>query len=473
MVLSHSDGPSTAQRNSPARYRRHHQWCHSPGTTGKALNVRSNTVRLIRANLSLINSRFRSDPVVKSLFLRIFCMDSKLTRTVRLMNRYGVLAAYIPAFDQIVGRMQYDLFHIYTVDEHTMGVIRNCRRLMVPKFADELPHGSEVASGIKRPHVLSLTALFHDIAKGRGGDHSELGAEDAREFAQQHGMNPHDSELMEWTVRNHLIMSITAQRKDIDDPKEQLEFARKVGTIERLDHLYVLTISDIRATNPQLWNSFKQSLLQSLYRHTLLILQRGLDNPMQEEDVIARRQARTLNLIDDALKHDDEALFALIARVLERLQLSVFSATINTTVAGYALDTFNVLDTTQLPIEDPDRIDEIRYTLTYELGVPRDIPALGSQPTARRLRYFSTPTTVDYTEHESGLSEVRITACDRPGILSSIARVFLNAKINVHAARISTLGERIDDVFLISNEKEQPLNDAEQQTIRAILDEQL
>ena len=503
------------------------------GTTGKALNVRSNTVRLIRANLSLINSRFRSDPVVKSLFLRIFCMDSKLTRTVRLMNRYGVLAAYIPAFDQIVGRMQYDLFHIYTVDEHTMGVIRNCRRLMVPKFADELPHGSEVASGIKRPHVLSLTALFHDIAKGRGGDHSELGAEDAREFAQQHGMNPHDSELMEWTVRNHLIMSITAQRKDIDDPKEQLEFARKVGTIERLDHLYVLTISDIRATNPQLWNSFKQSLLQSLYRHTLLILQRGLDNPMQEEDVIARRQARTLNLIDDALKHDErvaklwetlgddyfrqyqaieiarhteillanenisgplvslrysasrgsteiliytpdnEALFALIARVLERLQLSVFSATINTTVAGYALDTFNVLDTTQLPIEDPDRIDEIRYTLTYELGVPRDIPALGSQPTARRLRYFSTPTTVDYTEHESGLSEVRITACDRPGILSSIARVFLNAKINVHAARISTLGERIDDVFLISNEKEQPLNDAEQQTIRAILDEQL
>ena len=503
------------------------------GTTGKAQKVRSNTVRLIRANLPLINSRFRSDPVVKSLFLRIFCMEDKVTRTVRLMNRYGVLAAYIPAFDQIVGRMQYDLFHIYTVDEHTMGVIRNCRRLMVPRFSDELPHGSEVAQAIERPYVLCLTALFHDIAKGRGGDHSELGADDAREFAQQHGMNLHDSELMEWTVRNHLMMSITAQRKDIDDPKEQLEFARKVGSIERLNHLYVLTISDIRATNPELWNSFKQSLLQSLYRHAFLILKRGLDNPMQEEDVIARRQAHTMTLMDDALVNDprvetlwqtlgddyfrqyqaieiarhteillanengsgplvslrysasrgsteiliytpdNEALFALIAAVLERLQLSVFSATINTTVSGYALDTFHVLDNTKLPIEDPDRIDEIRYTLTHELGVPRDIPALGTQPTARRLRYFTLPTTVDFTPHESGLSEVRITASDRPGILSAIARVFLNACICVHSARIATLGERIDDVFLIANSCEQALTETEQHSLRAILQDQL
>lgn len=503
------------------------------GTNEKANNVRSNTVRLIRANLSLIDNRFRNDPIVKNLFLKIFSMPDKLTRTVRLMNRYGVLAAYLPAFDKIVGRMQYDLFHIYTVDEHTIGVIRNCRRLMIPRFADELPHGSEVAASITRPHILTLTALFHDIAKGRSGDHSELGAEDARVFAQQHGLSVHDTELMEWTVRHHLMMSITAQRKDIDDPKEQLEFARKVGSIEHLNHLYLLTISDIRATNPELWNSFKQSLLQSLYRHTFLILARGLDNPMGEEDVIARRQAHTMTLMDDALVNDprvdklwetlgddyfrqyqaieiarhteillanenssgplvslrysasrgstelliytpdNEALFALIAAVLERLQLSVFSATINTTNAGYALDTFHVLDTTQMPIEDPDRIDEIRYTLTYELGVPRDIPALGAQPAARRLRYFDISTQVDFAEHESGFSEVRITAADRPGILSAIARVFLGAKFDVHAARISTLGERIDDVFLVSDDQKQPLNPEQQAHIRSLLVDQL
>lgn len=386
---------------------------------------------------------------------------------------------------------------------------------------------------IKRPHILILTALFHDIAKGRGGDHSELGAEDAIEFARTHGLSDHDSELMQWTVRHHLIMSITAQRKDIDDPKEQLDFARRVGTIEKLNHLYLLTISDIRATNPELWNSFKQSLLQSLYRHTLLILKRGLDNPMEEEDVIARRQAHTLTLMEDDLAEDprlialwrtlgddyfrqyqaieiarhseillanedatgplvslrysasrgstelliytpdNEALFALIATVLERLQLSVLSATINTTDADYALDTFCVLDKSNQPIEDSAQIDEIRYTLTHELGVPRDIPSLGAQPTARRLRYFTISTKVDFTHHESGLSEVRITAADRPGILSSIARAFLRSHINVHAARITTLGERIDDVFLISNSKQQPLNAQQQADIRTMLTDRL
>lgn len=503
------------------------------GKHEKVLNVRSHTVRLIRANLPLINSRFRSDPAVRNLFIRIFRIPTKLTRTVRLMNRYGVLAAYIPAFDQIVGRMQYDLFHIYTVDEHTIGVIRNCRRLAEPRFKDELPHGSEVALSLERPHILYLTALFHDIAKGRGGDHSELGAEDALQFAIEHGLSKHDTELMAWTVRHHLMMSITAQRKDIDDPKEQLDFARKVGSIERLNHLYLLTVSDIRATNPELWNSFKQQLLQSLYHHTFLILKRGLSNPMEEDAVIARRQAHTLSLLDETLENDkrvpklwkslgdeyfrqyqaeeiarhteilianesssgplvslrysvsrgsteiliytpdDEALFALIATVLERLQLSVFSATINTTKAGYALDTFHVLDSNHSPIEDPNQIDDIRYTLTHELGVPRDIPSLGAQPTSRRLRYFSIPTAVDFSEHESGLSEIRITAADQPGVLSSIARVFLNACVNVHAARISTLGERIDDVFLISDSQQEPLNNDEQDMISSLLKEQL
>ncbi len=503
------------------------------GNTDAAVNVRSNTVRQIRANLPLINERFRSDPTVRQLFVQIFSIPDKLTRTVRLMNRYGVMAAYLPAFDKIVGRMQYDLFHIYTVDEHTIGVIRNLRRMSLPRFADELPHGSLVSSEIEKPAILYLTALFHDIAKGRGGDHSELGAEDAREFAQSHCLSAADSELMEWTVRHHLLMSITAQRKDIDDPNEQLEFARKVGNVERLNHLYLLTISDIRATNPELWNSFKQSLLQSLYRHTLLILQRGLDNPLDADDVIKRRQGHTRTLLDESLENDtrvdalwrslgdeyfkqyqaveiarhteillaneetpgplvslrfsasrgsteiliytpdDEALFALLTAVLERLHLSVLSATINTTAAGFALDTFHVLDANNLPIEEPSRIDEIRQTLTHELGVPKNIPALSAQRPPRRLRYFSISTQVEFADDESGFTEVRITAADRPGILSGIGRVLMEANFNVHAARISTLGERIDDIFLLSNSSGTLLTEQEQDTVSHLLKNEL
>lgn len=503
------------------------------GNTPTALNVRSSTVRLIRANLPLINTRFRSDPVARNLFVKIFSNPNKLTRTVRLMNRYGIMAAYLPAFDKIVGRMQYDLFHLYTVDEHTFLVIRNLRRLTLPQFADELPHGSNVAAQIKRPHVLYLTALFHDIAKGRGGDHSILGAQDAREFAQAHNLPKADAELMEWTVRHHLLMSITAQRKDIDDPSEQLEFARQVGSISKLNHLYLLTISDIRATNPELWNSFKQSLLQSLYRHALLILQRGLDNPLDAEDVIARRQAHTRTLLDDSLdddpridalwqtlgddyfrqyqaieiaRHteillanedapwplvslrystsrgsteiliytpDDKSLFALITAVMERLQLNILSATINTTAAGFALDSFHVLDANNQPIEELYRIDEIRLSLTQELGVPRDIPTVASQRPARQLRYFSISTQVDFSEDESGFTEVRITAADRPGILSTIGEVLMSAGFNVHAARISTLGERIDDVFLLSNENGLPLTNAEQLTVTELFQSDL
>lgn len=503
------------------------------GNTPEAMNVRSNTVRLVRAHLPLINDRFRSDPVVRNLFVQIFSNPNKLTRTVRLMNRYGVMAAYLPAFDQIVGRMQYDLFHIYTVDEHTLGVIRNLRRMTLPEFAHELPHGSSVAAQIKRPYVLYLTALFHDIAKGRGGDHSELGAEDARVFALSHGLPGSDATLMEWTVRHHLLMSITAQRKDIDDPREQLEFARQVGDVERLNHLYLLTISDIRATNPELWNSFKQSLLQSLYRHALLILQRGLDNALDTADVIKRRQAHTRTLLADSLddnpeveklwdtlgddyfrqyqaveiaRHteillanqntpgplvslrysasrgsteiliytpDDNALFTLITVVMDRLQLNILSATITTTVAGFALDTFHVLENDNTPIEDTARINEIRQTLTHELGVPKDLPALSAQRPARRLRYFSVSTQIEFADDDSGYTEMRITAADRPGILSDIGRVLMNAGVGVQAARISTLGERIDDVFLLSNNNGQPLTPAEQISVSELLKQEL
>jgi len=499
--------------------------------TDEAITLRSHTVRLIRKHLNLINDRFRSDPVTRSLFLAIFRNTRKLVRTVRMMNRDGVLAAYLPAFDAIVGRMQYDLFHIYTVDEHTILVIRNLRRFSLERHAGELPHCHLVMKELARPSTLLLSGLFHDIAKGRGGDHSELGAVDAAEFAQDHGLDAHEARLLEWTVRHHLLMSMTAQTKDIDDPAVQLEFSRKVGTLERLDHLYLLSVADIRATNPELWNSFKQSLLQSLHRHARLILERGLDDPLGEETVIARRQARTVALmnapyVDDprrellwsslgdayfrqyqaneiarhteillaaydspeplvSLRHstsrgsteiliyttDDVALFALIATMMEALTLDVLSATINTTAAGFALDTFHVLEADNSLIDDPVRIEEIRSSLLQALCAPRDIPSLATRRPSRRLRHFEISTQVTFDDAEElSLTALRIKASDRPGILSSIGRLLLDAGVTVHAARIATLGERIDDVFYIGMPGGGPVVDPE---VRKHLSEKL
>ena len=488
--------------------------------TPEAIRLRSHTVRLVRKHLSLINDRFRSDPLTRALFVSIFRTPTKLTRTVRLMNGYGVLAAYLPAFDAIVGRMQYDLFHIYTVDEHTINVIRNLRRFTVAAHADEFPHCSAVAGRLERMYALYLTALFHDIAKGREGDHSVLGAEDAAAFARGHGLDKRDSDLMVWCVRHHLTMSMTAQGKDIDDPGVQLDFARTVGNLERLDHLYLLTVADIRATNPELWNSFKQSLLQSLYRHARLILERGLDNALGEETVIAQRQANTLPLLDTpfaddprrgplweslgesyfrqyqaaeiarhteillagadatgplvSLRHspsrgsteilvytlDDEALFALITAVLDTLGIDVLSATINTTAAGYALDTFHVLESDGTLIDEPERIEQIRLALTHALCAPRDIPALASRRASRRLRHFDVTTTVSFDDGaDADLTALRIEASDRPGILACIGRVLLGEGVAVRAARIATLGERIDDVFFIGLPDGGPVTD--------------
>ncbi len=284
------------------------------GRTPEALGIRSSTVRLIRRHLKLVNDRFRSDPKVRASFIELFRLEDRLVRTLRLMYRHGVLAAYLPAFDAIVGRMQYDLFHQYTVDEHTMLVVRNLRRFFVPRFDDEYPQCSEIARTIERPYTLYLTALFHDIAKGRGGDHSELGALDMHDFATAHALPAHDVELCTWLVRHHLEMSMTAQRRDIDDPDVQLDFARRAGTLERLDHLYLLTVADIRATDPKLYNSFKASLLRALYRHARGLLERGLDDAPVVDQVIATRQARTRALLDPALAVDP-ALDALWSRL--------------------------------------------------------------------------------------------------------------------------------------------------------------
>lgn len=245
--------------------------------------VRANTIRLIRDHCHLIDDEFRNDPRANELFMQIIRQPQGVTHEFRRMNRYGVLAAYLPAFGRIVGRMQYDLFHTLTVDEHSLFVLRNLRRLTVPEFQDEFPLSSNLILNINKPELLYITALFHDIAKGRGGDHSELGAVEARAFCQQHKMDLDDTEFVAWLVQNHLLMSITAQKKDISDPSVIMDFAKKVIDKNHLDFLYLLTVADIRATNPEMWNSWKDALLKELYHGTKKALQQGLEMPDQKK----------------------------------------------------------------------------------------------------------------------------------------------------------------------------------------------
>lgn len=276
----------------------------------KLKGVRPNTIRLMRSHRYLINSRFREDIRCRSLFIEFFKQTHGITHELRRMNRYGILAAYIPAFEKIVGQMQHDLFHIYTVDEHTIMLIRNLRRFTVPEFSQEFPLCSELIQTIPKQELILIAGLFHDIAKGRGGEHSTLGAIDATEFCTQHDLSDYDTNLVAWIIQNHLLMSSTAQKKDISDPDIVFEFANQVGDIIRLKYLYLLTVADIRATSDSVWNSWKDSLLKNLYYATRDVLRTGLENPvLKSELVIENKQLALESLIQNHSKDDIQSIW--------------------------------------------------------------------------------------------------------------------------------------------------------------------
>lgn len=263
--------------------------------------VSAETIRLVRHHHALINEEFRNDPHCHSLFIELFRQGTGLTHELRRMNRYGVLAAYLPVFANIVGQMQHDLFHVYTVDEHTMFVVRNLRRFTVPEFADEFPLCSKIIKRINKQEILTLSGFFHDIGKGRGGDHAKLGAIDAGIFCRTHDMSEHDAEMIKWLVESHLIMSTTAQRKDISDPDVVAEFAQLVGNQKRLDHIYLLTVADIRATSPSLWNSWKDALLAELYHATSRALRHGLNKPIDHQGLATETQTQAQTLLEKSM----------------------------------------------------------------------------------------------------------------------------------------------------------------------------
>ncbi len=481
--------------------------------------VRAETIRLIGTHVWLIDEEFRQNPRHHRLFMEILCAPVGVTHEMRRMNLYGVLGRYIPSFGRVVGRMQYDLFHAYTVDAHTLFVVSNLRRLAMPKFNDELPNLSQIMQSLPRQELAYLAALFHDIAKGRGGDHSELGAVDAEAFCLEQGLGRYEARLVAWLVRNHLILSITSQKKDISDPDIIHAFARQVGDQVHLDYLYVLTVSDVRGTNPKLWNAWKARLFEEFYERTKRALRRGLETPIDQEELIRETQANARQKMPSIAEaaiasvwsqwtetyflrytpeeiawqtgvlaardpHDDSPVvairqlaerggtavltytphrlhsFARTTAVLDQMGLNVVDARLITSANGFSLETYVVLEDSGAVISDPERIREIERGLWRNLKLPEDSPLTVTRRAARQVRMFSTPTQVNCSvDPRNGRTIVELVAGDRPGLLSEVGKVFKAERVAIHGAKIMTVGERAEDVFYVTDSNGQILSD--------------
>jgi len=488
-----------------------------PDITG----VRAETIRLIREHIHLIDDKFRRSETAKQLFIEIIGQPRGVTHEMRRMSRYGILAAYVPAFEKITGRMQYDLFHAYTVDQHTLFVVRNLRRLSVPQYAHEFPLASGIFHHLPKPDLLYLAGLFHDIAKGRGGNHAELGAEDGREFCLAHGKSAEDSELVAWLIQSHLLMSMVAQRKDISDPEVVSLFAKQIGSQQRLDYLYLLTMCDIRATNPKQWNSWKDNLLSELYHKASSTLRMGDENPVNRVIAVQETQTSTQRFLsldgytpelvnelwrhftDDYFMHhtpdevrwhtrlildsstedlpliaarisdmgrtelfiythEDSKLFATIASAIDMLGLDIVNAQLMASDHGMKLETFKVLEEDGNVPESDFRIDEIITRLRKDLNNNKDKPETSIRSRSRAHKHFEVETVVRLEQLPGkDITSLNIITADRPGLLADIAQAFMECDILIHNAKISTAGEKANDTFHITDSQNQPLLDEE------------
>ena len=467
------------------------------------------TLRALWRGRIRINAAFRANPAHRALFMSLLRQPRGITRALRAMHRYGLLGCYIPAFGRIVGQMQHDLFHVYTVDEHILTVLRNVRRLTVLEYAHELPLASELIASFEKPEILYLAALFHDIAKGRGGDHSELGTVDAMRFCAQHGLDKTDSELVAWLVGTHLIMSRTSQKEDTSDPDVIAAFAGKVGTLRRLTALYLLTVADIRGTSPHVWNAWKGKLLEDLYNAAGAQLTHGEE---AVPDMADKQEEARVNLAlyglpktaaDDLWQHMDERYFArfeasdmawqarmlwrrtdnpdavvrarlspagegiqvlvytpsrpdLFARIcgfFARIQYTILEAKIHTTRHGYALDSFQVMDLVNRGIHYRDFLSFVEHELSRDLNPANPIQPAPRGRLSRHQRHHPYPTAVRVEADAPGHGhKLSITTADRGGLLFTVAEVLMRHKVSVYAAKIDTLGERAEDTFLVLGE---------------------
>jgi len=463
---------------------------------------------LWRARLR-VDARLRRDTTARLMFVQMLQQSRGIVHEFRRMNQYDVLGRYLPEFGRIVGQMQHDLFHVYTVDQHILMVVRNLRRFTMTEFAHEFPLCSQLMDGFERRWLLYVAALYHDIAKGRGGDHSELGMRDARAFCRRHGLAREDGELVAFLVEHHLSMSGTAQKEDIHDPEVVQAFARKVGGERRLVALYLFSVADIRGTSPKVWNAWKAKLLEDLFRATRRVLTgqtQGLDAALAEKQAEATRllglyalsegvkdkfwaqldtpyflrhdaqeiawQTRNLHYrvdtpvpvvkarlapIGEGLQvmiftPDRESLFARICGYFERAGFNIVEAKIHTTRHGYALDTFLVMGQGQ-GAHYRDMLERIEKELAEELQSQAQLPAPRGGRLSRRVRHFPISPVVNLRPDERGTYQVlSIVAADRPGLLYGVARTLALHRVNLHTAKINTLGDRAEDVFLVSGD---------------------
>ena len=505
------------QRNPSALLEMFHLLQQHPDIRG----VSAFTIGLVKRNLHLIDEEFRQNPRNHRLFLNILRASSGVTKELRRMNLYGVLGLYIPSFGRIVGRMQYDLFHLYTVDEHTLFVVSNLRRFALSRFDHEFPHCSPLMQSFDKPEIVYLAGLFHDIAKGRGGDHSVLGAVDAEAFCLEHGLSQYEARTVAWLVRHHLLLSSTAQKKDIGDPDVINAFAALVGDKTHLDYLYVLTVADVRGTNPNLWNSWKATLFRDLYELTARALRSGLENPIDRDQLIFEKQSAARALLESAtvsqkkirdiwslltddyfLRHRSEEIawhtevladsdidsehgfldvrlqpdadgiqavfytprkkrtFAHVTAVLDELGMTIVDARIVPIANGYSIDTYIFMEYDKGVHVDESRMSKIRRTLTRVLTAPDDQAAPVTRRAPRQVRMFDTKTAIDFTRDQAKQRTVmELVTGDRPGLLSDVGRVFVEMGIDIDTAKILTIGERAEDVFYISNVSGEALSD--------------
>lgn len=484
-------------------------YCKTPGIQGLSTQV----LRGLYNARSLMNSAWRNDARNKTTFMEIVKQSSGVSRAISLMNQTSVLGRYLPPFRKIVGQMQHDLFHVYTVDQHILTVLKNIRRFSVAELSHEFPFCSQLAANYDKNWILVLAALFHDIAKGRGGDHSQLGRSDARKFGKSHGLSKEDTELLVWLVSEHLTMSQVAQKQDIGDPDVIQNFAKRVKDEKHLTALYLLTVADVRGTSPKVWNAWKGKLLEDLYRLTLKVLggaKFDANSQLQAHQEEAKKSLRLYGLMVDAqdefwaqldlgffLKHeaidiawltrnlysrvnsqepvvrarlspigeglqlfvymkDEPDLFARICAYFDQHGFSIWDSHVHTTKHGYALDTFQISGSNQLREGGHyrDLIQLVEHGLKESLEKINPLPEPHKGRISRQSRIFPIQPRISLKPDERGqLFVLSLSASDRAGLLYSVARILAKHQISLRMARINTLGERVEDTLLLDGEK--------------------
>lgn len=488
------------------------------------LGISAGTLRQMQGNLDLIDQNYYKKRNNNRLFIELLQQNQGVNKALNLMNRYGVLEHYIPAFGKIIGLMQYDLFHAFTVDQHTLFVIRNLRRFFVSEYAHEFSLCSDIAKNIKKPELLMLAGLFHDIAKGRGGDHAQLGMQDARVFCKSHQLNVVDTNLVAGLVEKHLLMSVVAQKQDIDDPVVIKNFCEAVGSLEFLEYLYLLTVADIRATKDDLWNDWKDALLRKLFKQAKRYLDTGAEVLMSNNQRIENSKQALIEAciaqgfdmtsiqkildhlpkdyylryeLDDMLWHlslqigghlppiiigskisesnvvdifvlcdDFKGLFFNLVSALEQAGLDIVDAKILTTKNNRAYNTLSVLQDKSLEGLDLNQI------ISQALSDPQ--AKVAKMQSHYSHRYFDHKTDITLSEdYRWQLTKLEINTLDKVGVLSNIAYILYEMNLSLINARVSTMGERVEDVFFISDAAHKPLNKMQQSSLKTALEERL